>query len=514
MGIIADSMSEETIELKNSLFSCQHLANILENNHEEFKGNIPEELAKRLKDNNISLCDKCEEITVFRWILENVINGNEIIEKVLDSYVTVPDIPISSVKYNVSVLFHGLYDEENYRQTAILEDLLTLNNDADGQDSKQAINEIILHPVMVTFITLKWKRFLKFYLAKMALFFVFLIVFTVYIYWLFKRPSSGDPHANLEKISVHHSFRIFSTVFGVLLFLHLIVHLLWEVFLYKKPRHRNSPHDFMMFLTEGAVFITAIVSVATCDIILKDTTTSAFLRGLCAIGICLAWIQLIFLFGRYPILGSFKRFNLDGGDFSVMFTSIVQTLFRYIMAMFSMVSGFACAFMILEYKNKLEEEDDFKEKDGFEAPFEGFVKALAMTLGEFTIDLLYKSFLGHKTSRSFSLVILMLLMFVGHICMVNLFIAAIMSDVDKMKSKIKKKNLINMADYSILAEERLPKWLLRCTRFDTRIEGQITVCVHSLCIPKKCNADKSLDFSLRKSLENIEMNRRHAKELN
>ena len=44
------------------------------------------------------------------------------------------------MKYNVSVLFHGLYDEENYRQTAILEDLLTLNNDADGQDSKQAIN--------------------------------------------------------------------------------------------------------------------------------------------------------------------------------------------------------------------------------------------------------------------------------------------------------------------------------------------------------------------------------------
>merc|ERR1712131_382945 len=236
MGIIADSMSEETVELKNSLISCQHLANILENNHEEFKGNTPEELAKRLKDNNISLCDFCEvedkEITVFRWILENVINGNEIIEKVLDSYVTVPDIPISSVKYNVSVLFHGLYDEENYRQTAILEDLLTLNNDADGQDSKQAINEIILHPVMVTFITLKWKRFLKFYLAKMALFFAFLIFFTVYIYWLFKRPSSGDPHANfdaLEEISVHHSFPIVSTVFGVLLFLHLIVHLLWEV---------------------------------------------------------------------------------------------------------------------------------------------------------------------------------------------------------------------------------------------------------------------------------------------
>ena len=45
--------------MKASL-SCQHLANILENNHEEFKGNTPEELAKRLKDNNISLCDKCE----------------------------------------------------------------------------------------------------------------------------------------------------------------------------------------------------------------------------------------------------------------------------------------------------------------------------------------------------------------------------------------------------------------------------------------------------------------------
>ena len=46
---------------------------------------------------------------------------------------------------------------------------------------------------------------------------------------------------------------------------------------------------------------------------------SDIVRGVSALGICFAWLELILLIGRYP----FK-----GGDFSIMFYRIIKRLFR------------------------------------------------------------------------------------------------------------------------------------------------------------------------------------------
>ena len=128
------------------------------------------------------------------------------------------------------------------------------------------------------------------------------------------------------------------------------------------------------------------------QVLLGSSLMSDIVRGVSALGICFAWLELILLIGRYP----FK-----GGDFSIMFYRIIKRLFRwlfslwlvdvhltwilmpcsdvrYIFALFLMILGHAFAFMVINYGI---------EKDSFESPWKSFVMTITMALGEFQVIL-------------------------------------------------------------------------------------------------------------------------------
>ena len=64
------------------------------------------------------------------------------------------------------------------------------------------------------------------------------------------------------------------------------------------------------------------------------------LKLLSAVGICLAWVQLIFLLGRYPFLG---------GQFSIMFYTITKRIASSALGFLILVSAFAFAFFIIHF---------------------------------------------------------------------------------------------------------------------------------------------------------------------
>ena len=128
---------------------------------------------------------------------------------------------------------------------------------------------------------------------------------------------------------------------------------------------------------ELTVLAAATVTMASKHILLGDSLGSDIVRGISALGICFAWLELILLIGRYP----FK-----GGDFSIMFYRIIKRLFRYIFALFLMILGHAFAFMVINYGI---------EKDSFESWWKSFVMTMTMALGEFQFEDLYNSFGDH-----------------------------------------------------------------------------------------------------------------------
>merc|ERR1712013_227596 len=200
------------------------------------------------------------------------------------------------------------------------------------------------------------------------------------------------------------------------------------------------------------------------EIILQKSVEAAVIRGIAAIGICAAWLELIFLVGRYPF---------RGGDFSIMFYNIIKKLARYVIAMFLMIIGFAFAFMVVNYGH---------DQETFESPIKSSIMTLTMALGEFNFDDFYNTFKEDSTSRGFAMLLLVLLILFGTITMVNLFIAVIISDINQLREDVYTQNLIHMAQCSILVEVLLPTCILG-------VEDKVIVCMHELC-PKGCKGTK------------------------
>ena len=221
-------------------------------------------------------------------------------------------------------------------------------------------------------------------------------------------------------------------------------------------------------LIEWVVILSAGVTIMTKQTLVDVTAeNSALVRGIAAIGIGAAWMELIFIIGRYPF---------RGGDFSIMYYNIIRKTFRYVIAMGLMICGFAFAFMVVNFG---------LEGDIFQNPSKSVMTTLTMTLGEFNFGDLYEAFGSDVVSRGFAMFLLLLLIVLGTITMVNLFVVVIISDLSKLQQEVFHQSLVNMATASILVESLLPKRLLwRC-----RVPDTVLLCGHTLC-PSACTGLK------------------------
>ena len=77
--------------------------------------------------------------------------------------------------------------------------------------------------------------------------------------------------------------------------------------------------------------------------------------------------------------------------------------------------------------------------------------------------------------------------------MLNLFVAVIISDFEKLNYESQKQDIINMAQYSVLVEKILPDRLLE----RMKVEDSLTICLHDLCRKqetKQCNGTYEHSF--------------------
>ena len=173
-----------------------------------------------------------------------------------------------------------------------------------------------------------------------------------------------------------------------------------------------------------------------------------------------------------------------------MFSRVLRKLFRYVIAMFMIVGGFSVGLNVITFGT----DQDFQ----FETPFRSFVLTLTMAMGEFNADNLYKEYDNKlestlpkdreylKVGRTLAMIILVGMILAGTITMVNLFVAAIISDKEQMDIDVFKQKLFYMAEGS----EQIKKLVLTKMQWKRlKVEDDIKVCVHKICGPK-CTAER------------------------
>ena len=149
-----------------------------------------------------------------------------------------------------------------------------------------------------------------------------------------------------------------------------------------------------------------------------------------SVGICLAWIELIFLFGRYPSLG---------GSFSIMYYSITKRVVKTALGLILLVFAFAFAFFIIHFDNS---------NESFEDVGKSLVKSFVMVLGEFEFDDLWASSESASSdlSQVFTMMLLVGLIMFGTIIMINLIVAIIITDIAWLQKVSKQQVLRNQVN--------------------------------------------------------------------
>ena len=415
-----------------------------------------------------------ESIMLLKKLLVDVVNGHKIVKAILDNCVGETCEDEDSIDFAIKIDWSGMFTRDQNNQTALLFNLLNIRD-----KHAASFSELLRHPVIATFITLKWRKSQKYFYAQSGMFLSFLMLYSTFIVYLFSRENICS---NLDIIKLPQpasitcssqdyeglitTFLDSSQPTGFLvceIFLLALTIMLAFVELYQAFKLRRQYFREIENYFEWFVILSALISIGFKDVILQENPVSAFIRGITALGICFAWLELIFMIGRYPF---------SGGVFSIMFYNIIKILFRYMSALFCMVVGHAFAFMVVNFGHDMK---------SFDSPFKSVVQTLTMSLGEFNFEDLYNAFAEDVISRNFAMILLILLILFGTVTMVNLFIASIMSDLEKLTSEVYTQSLVFTAHCSMLVEELLPNCLLE----RMRLEDSKVYCVHDSC-PEAC----------------------------
>ena len=128
----------------------------------------------------IILGDSAFSRTLCYHILKNTINGDRLVLKMLDECVSSNKQDNTDPDYRLDIDFSRLTGQEGSINSDILRDILSLKH--------EAAEKLLLHPVLETFIDLKWKSTKKYFFLNFLIYLVFLLCFSLFLSNIFWRP--------------------------------------------------------------------------------------------------------------------------------------------------------------------------------------------------------------------------------------------------------------------------------------------------------------------------------------
>ena len=357
--------------------------------------------------------------------------------------------------------------------------------------------DMLCHPVLALYITQKWKKAMMYLVLHPLMFFMFLTTYWFYIKNIFgyekvdlNATSSSTNTAeidieitattsrNQDQVEDHQNRTILPFFLGEkngwhlaneICFLIMIILLscleFFQLYKFKKNyfKQRENLHQFI-------IIGTAITGMLLKPYTLEGNLRGELVRGAMACGFCISCFEFVFVVGKYPFCG---------GDFSIMFSRVLRKLSRYVIAMFMIVGGFSVGLNVITYGTN----QDFQ----FETPFRSFVLTLTMAMGEFNANDLYHDYDQKlestlpkdreylRVGRTIAMIILVCMILAGTITMVNLFVAAIISDKEQMDVGVFKQKLFLKAEGSELIEK------LVLSKMESERLDSLKVCIHKIC---------------------------------
>nr|XP_053652107.1 transient receptor potential channel pyrexia-like [Cherax quadricarinatus] len=340
-------------------------------------------------------------------LLKYLPSATDLLKQLFDNRIQVSNEPQQDPNFHVTFDYSVILSQQGGIQSSLIYDL----NNTEAEP-------LLKHPLVESFLGIKWNRIRFFFYSKIVCFFIFLLLHTVYIVSVYKKES--------EKTLALGTFR----------YLHIFMYsvILWpELFTIIGNAKRYIKHweTLTKVIALGASAYVVFVGGTSPELETNFTNSTSgkmsVERQVAATSVFFGWVELMMLCGRLPILGS----NV------LMFTRIAKSAIKFIAAFIGLLIGFAASFMVLFY-----------DKKEFSSFFTSLVKTFMMMIGELDYTELVDS-------QPTYLVYIFLTVFLFLVCilMANLLIGLAVDDISNLERLGEIERLSKQASYLITFEK-------------------------------------------------------------
>lgn len=270
------------------------------------------------------------------------------------------------------------------------------------------LKHLLIHPVVLTFLDLKWYRIRKFYYINLA-------ISTLFMGSLIAYAIAGMSDVTYWLLVVTFVLSIIPKVFQIL------------------PLNMRNVRSFEFWLE----LVLTIIIIAIFIVKSNDT-----LRMLTAIAVVMSAIELVLLAGRMNI--------------NILILKIITYTFCKLLIWYTvLLSGFACSFHILFQGTQSSNEEDEEIPNFFDHFGMSLLKTVVMAVGEF--DTLYLKFDSYPIASHIIFIIFVLLV---AIILFNLVTGLVLSDTERIHNNAKIYEQELLAEY-VAQVERIFKMMYK-----------------------------------------------------
>jgi hypothetical protein len=333
---------------------------------------------------------------------------------------------------------------------------------------------LLTHPLCESFLHLKWQKIRKFFLFNLCFYAAFVIILSFYVIKIFReeclemphmRPEFGnksteDCSADCRNRSMCNSEQrlayIWKPKIVVLWYLILtlsIILLLKELF--------QMLQNFRGYIKTVENLLQ--ISILFCVIFLinlhypdNDYYLPVWKYHVAAIAIFLAWVELMFLIGRFPSYGLYVQ----------MFIIVLKDFALFFMAYMAIIMAFALSFAILFSRHKM-----------FKNPLEGIISTVVMMTGEF--EYAQSLFFNNDEKVEFPItahLFFVLFVLIMSIIMMNLLVGMAVNDIHGLQKTARLERLVRQTQLIAHIESTILSHLFAC------LPNRITRMLHNAAL--------------------------------
>ncbi|KAJ0171310.1 hypothetical protein K1T71_012860 [Dendrolimus kikuchii] len=320
-------------------------------------------------------------------IVNNLSKPTEFLEDVFDQYIYCNNCNFQDPECEVIVDYNVLMpDDDKVRQIKVIKALLETGN-------RYGQRRLLLHPLLESFLYLKWKSLLPFFYIIMALYGCFVISLTFFIVssFFYKDTNVSTPKwldATIWKYLVY--ITVFFIGFQELLYINITKKYLLNLDTWAKL---------------GSVTLAVIVPNA-----IESAPEEEWPRHIATMALLLSWLELLFLLSRFP----------NFGFYVLMFMKVSANVIKILLTFAFLLIGFSLSFMV-----------QFRSETPFDNPWAALMKTMVMMTSEFDYDDLVKK--DSATSLTVIKITFLVFLVLAAIVLMNLMVGVAVNDLHDLE---------------------------------------------------------------------------------